>query len=176
MNFFPTIKSFSHTRFAWCLLFIIVILFQAMGLYFQHQLDLPPCVMCIYQRVALVGIGLAALLGMLAPQKPIIFWPAMCVWGYSGVKGLLLTLEHIDYQFNPSPFATCDLFVTFPDWAPLNLWAPWLFEAYGDCSQVIWQFLTLSMPEWLAIIFTASLIALGIVALAQCSNKSEPQS
>ncbi len=52
----------------------------------------------------------------------------------------MLAIEHVNYQFNPSPFATCDLFVTFPAWAPLNQWAPNLFEAYGDCSKVVWQF------------------------------------
>ena len=79
----------------------------------------------------------------------------------------MLALEHVDYQFNPSPFATCDLFVTFPDWAPINQWAPWLFEAYGDCSEVVWQFLGLSMPQWLAVIFAGNLVALALITIAQ---------
>ncbi len=84
----------------------------------------------------------------------------------------MLSIEHVNYQFNPSPFATCDLFVSFPSWAPLNQWAPNLFEAYGDCSKVVWQFLTLSMPQWLVVIFAANLLALGVFIIAQVAKTS----
>lgn len=91
--------------------------------------------------------------------------------GISAGWGLKLALEHVDFQLNPSPFSTCDLFVTFPSWAPLNKWAPWMFEAYGDCSKIVWQFLTLTMPQWLVIIFAGNLIALAIFVIAQFFNK-----
>ncbi len=113
------------------------------------------------------GIGGAAIFGAIAPQNTIVRWLGLAGWGYSAYRGLSLSVEHVGYQFNPSPFATCDLFVTFPDWAPLNEWAPWLFEAYGECSKVVWQFLSLSMPQWLVVIFAGNLIALGVIVLAQ---------
>ncbi|GAK87820.1 periplasmic thiol:disulfide oxidoreductase DsbB [Vibrio ponticus] len=42
-----------------------------------------------------------------------------------------------------------------------------MFEAYGDCSKIVWQFLTLSMPQWLVVIFAANLIALTVIVVAQ---------
>nr|WP_267135747.1 MULTISPECIES: disulfide bond formation protein DsbB [Vibrio] len=149
------------------LLLLFVVFFEACALYFQHVMMLAPCVMCIYERVAMMGVGVAAIVGLMAPNNPVFRWLGLIGWGLSSYKGLLLAQQHVDYQFNPSPFATCDLFVTFPSWAPLNQWAPWMFEAYGDCSKIVWQFLDLSMPQWLVVIFAGNLIALALIVIAQ---------
>ncbi|TMX32643.1 disulfide bond formation protein DsbB [Vibrio sp. Hep-1b-8] len=170
MNILSSIKTFSQRRLSWLLLLLFVVFFEACALFFQHVMMLSPCVMCIYERVAMLGIGGAALVGLIAPNNPVIRWLGLATWGASSYKGLTLALQHVDYQFNPSPFATCDLFVTFPDWAPLNKWVPWMFEAYGDCSKVVWQFLTLSMPQWLVVIFAANLVALAVVVVAQLAK------
>ncbi|MBW3696529.1 disulfide bond formation protein DsbB [Vibrio sp. T187] len=167
MNFLSTLKDFSKGRLSWFLLLAFVIFFEACALFFQHVMMLSPCVMCIYERVAMLGVGVAAMIGLVNPNNTIIRWLGLAAWGASAYKGLALSLQHVDYQFNPSPFATCDLFVTFPSWAPLNDWAPWMFEAFGDCSKVVWQFLSLSMPQWLVVIFAGNLIALAVIVLAQ---------
>ncbi|MDN3610363.1 disulfide bond formation protein DsbB [Vibrio ostreicida] len=167
MNLLNRIKSFSQTRQSWLLLLAFVVFFQAMALYFQHVTMLAPCVMCIYERVAMFGIGLAAVIGLLSPQNKSVRWLGLATWGLSSLKGFMLAQEHVDYQFNPSPFATCDLFVRFPDWAPLNTWFPSIFEAFGDCSEVVWQFLSLSMPQWLVIIFATNLVVFSVIVIAQ---------
>ncbi len=171
MNFLIYLNQFSKGRLSWFLLLAFVIFFEAAALVFQHVMMLSPCVMCIYERVAMLGVGIGAMIGLIAPNNPVARWIGLGVWGGSAYNGLMLSLEHVDYQFNPSPFATCDLFVTFPEWAPLNEWAPWMFEAYGDCSKVVWQFLTLSMPQWLVVIFAANLIALGVIIVSQFFEK-----
>ncbi|MCL9774565.1 disulfide bond formation protein DsbB [Vibrio methylphosphonaticus] len=172
MTILSNIKAFSKTRLSWALLFTCTLIFELCALFFQHVLMLGPCVMCIYERVAMFGILAAASIGLINPNNAVFRWAGLLAWGAAAVKGLTLSLEHVDYQFNPSPFKTCDLFVTFPDWAPLNEWAPWMFEAYGDCSKVVWQFLTLSMPQWLVIIFAGNLVALAIIVLAQSAKQS----
>ncbi|ELP5728568.1 disulfide bond formation protein DsbB [Vibrio vulnificus] len=167
MNLFASLNQFSKNRISWLLLLLFVVFFEGAALFFQHVMMLSPCVMCIYERVAMLGVGGAALIGLIAPNSPLVRWLGLAAWGASAYKGLALSLQHVDYQFNPSPFATCDLFVTFPDWAPLNQWAPWMFEAYGDCSKIVWQFMTLSMPQWLVIIFAGNLVALAFIVIAQ---------
>ncbi|KJY83520.1 dihydrolipoamide acyltransferase [Vibrio galatheae] len=167
MNILSSLKIFSKGRLPWALLLLSIVAFEACALFFQHVMMLAPCVMCIYERVAMFGIGGAAIIGLIAPNSLAARWLGFAAWGASAYQGLTLSLQHVDYQFNPSPFKTCDLFVTFPDWAPLNQWAPWLFEAYGDCSKVVWQFFDLSMPQWLVVIFSAYLIALVPFVLAQ---------
>ncbi|CAM2857566.1 disulfide bond formation protein DsbB [Vibrio mytili] len=167
MTFLNSLNQFSKGRLSWLLLLLFVLFFEACALYFQHVVMLAPCVMCIYERVAMLGVGAAAIIGFVSPSNALFRWLGLTVWGASAYKGLQLALQHVDYQFNPSPFATCDLFVTFPSWAPLNQWAPWMFEAYGDCSKIVWQFLDLSMPQWLVVIFAGNLIALAFIIIAQ---------
>ncbi len=148
-----------------------IVALQASALYFQHVMDLLPCVMCIYERVAMMGVGFSAILGALNPKNTFIRWIGFLGWGASAYQGLTLSLQHIDYQFNPSPFATCDIFVSFPDWAPLNEWLPSVFEAYGDCSKIVWQFFTLSMPQWLFVLFAGMLTVLTVVVISQFAKK-----
>lgn len=153
--------QFSRNRLAWLLLLLMVTGFELSALYFEHVMLLAPCVMCIYERVAMVGISSAAIVGLINPKKPLLRFIGLAGWVFASFRGLMLALQHVDYQFNPSPFKTCDIFVNFPDWAPLNQWMPWMFEAYGQCSKIVWTFLGLSMPQWLVIIFGSSL-AIGI--------------
>ncbi|MGF1765475.1 disulfide bond formation protein DsbB [Aliivibrio kagoshimensis] len=167
------IKQIASTRAPWLLLLIFILFFEGSALFFQHGLGLGPCVMCIYERVAMMGIGFAAILGLINPSNRLIRWSGLISWGVSAGWGLKLAMQHVDYQFNPSPFATCDLFVQFPSWAPLNQWVPWMFEASGDCSKVVWMFVNLSMPQWLVIIFAANLIALAVVVLGQVIPKTK---
>lgn len=167
MSFFSSLHTFSKSRLSWVLLLVFVLFFEACALFFQHVMVLAPCVMCIYERVAMLGIGGSAIVGLIAPSNPLFRWLGLAGWGFSAYRGLMLALQHVDYQFNPSPFKTCDIFVTFPSWAPLNQWMPWMFEAYGDCSKVVWQFLTLSMPQWLVIIFAGNLLVLAFIVISQ---------
>jgi disulfide bond formation protein DsbB len=170
---FSQLKSFSQHRLSWALLFVFVIFFELCALFFQHIMNLAPCVMCIYERVAMFGIGAAALVGLISPQ----YWPIRFIgllgWLAASVKGYQLATQHVDYQLNPSPFATCDIYVQFPSWAPLNQWLPSVFEAYGDCSEIVWQWLTLSMPQWLVIIYAAN-IAVSLLFIGCQVAKSNP--
>lgn len=167
MTWLSSLHAFSQKRASWLLLLLLIVFFELSALYFQHVMLLAPCVMCVYERVAMLGIAIAALIGLIKPSNKWIRWGGLLAWGYTAFRGLQLALEHVGYQFNPSPFATCDIFPKFPSWAPLNQWAPWMFEPTGDCSKIVWQFLTLSMPQWLVVIFSVNLVILALVLLAQ---------
>lgn len=39
-----------------------------------------------------------------------------------------------------------------------------MFYPDGDCSEISWQFLGFSMPQWLVVIFAAYLLVFVIVA------------
>lgn len=134
---------------------------------FQHIMKLQPCVMCIYERVALFGIMIAGLVGAIAPRNVILRWVAIIIWIYAAWRGLELAWEHTMLQLYPSPFASCDFFVNFPEWLPLNEWAPAIFEATGDCAVKQWDFLGLDMPQWLIGVYGAYLLVAIIVTISQ---------
>ncbi|CAI2789704.1 Disulfide oxidoreductase [Serratia grimesii] len=156
----------SQGRGAWLLMALTALVLELVALYFQHVMLLQPCVMCIYERCALFGILGASLLGAIAPKTPLRY-VAILLWIYSAWEGLQLAWKHTMIQLHPSPFNTCDFFVSFPSWLPLDKWLPAVSHASGDCSVRQWEFLTLEMPQWLVGIFTAYLLFAIIVLLAQ---------
>lgn len=160
------LRHATTTRLAWGLLSLSALLFELCGLFFQHVMGLQPCVMCIYERLAFLGILAAGLLGLLHPRWLWLRWAALSLWGYAAFRGLQLSLKHVDYQLNPSPFNTCSLFADFPAWLPLDKWLPWLFNPTGDCADIQWQFLGWSMPQWLVLIFGVYLALFLLIALA----------
>ncbi|KAA9001783.1 disulfide bond formation protein DsbB [Affinibrenneria salicis] len=156
----------SRGRSAWLLMALTTLALELVALYFQYAMQLQPCVLCIYQRCALFGVMGASLLGAVAPSTPLRY-PAIVLWIYSAWQGLQLAWQHTNIQLHPSPFVTCDFFVSFPSWLPLDKWLPAVFSATGDCSVRQWQFLTLEMPQWMMVIFAAYLIVALLVLIAQ---------
>ncbi|MCF5838061.1 disulfide bond formation protein DsbB [Aeromonas veronii] len=159
------LRRIAAHRLAWGLLAASALFLELCALFFQHVLGLSPCVMCVYERLATLGVLAAGLLGMVAPDKWYVRWSAMLLWGYSAFRGFQLALKHVDYQVNPSPFNVCSPFADFPSWAPLDQWLPWLFMPEGDCAQITWQFFGYSMPQWLVVIFAAYLLVFTVVAI-----------
>lgn len=124
--------------------------------------DLRPCIMCIYQRTAVFGVMFSALPAMLV-NNLLTRLVGYLGWGISAIWGLLIAIEHVDIQTAANPFfATCEFVPNFPSWAPLHEWLPSVFAATGDCGDINWSFMDMSMPQWMIIIFT---IYTGIWAL-----------
>ena len=161
-----TLKNLSKQRWPWLLLAASALTLELCALYFQHVMDLSPCVMCVYERIPVLTIILTGLIGASAPQKLFIRLIAFSGWIVSAVWGLLLAIEHTDYQLNPSPFATCDFLPNFPSWAPLHQWLPWLFNPTGDCADIVWQFLGYSMPQWLIVSFSIYILIFTVIAVS----------
>ncbi|MEX1221400.1 MAG: disulfide bond formation protein DsbB [Idiomarina sp.] len=153
---------------AWWLLFASALLFIVVALYFQFAMGLEPCVKCIYQRVAMFGIALAALLPALLPKYAITRFLGLAGWLVASVWGYLIAAEHAAMQNSANSFfAVCDTFPDFPSWAPLHQWLPNLFAAPGLCGDIDWQFLGLSMPMWLQIIFAAYALVAAVLILVR---------
>ena len=144
----------STDRRAWGLLFVSALSLEIAALYFQHVTDLRPCIMCIYQRTALFGVMFASIPAMLV-NNLITRCIGYIGWGISAIWGLKIAIEHVDIQTAANPFfATCELVPNFPSWAPLHEWLPAIFEATGDCGDINWSFMDMSMPQWMIIIFS----------------------
>jgi len=149
---------------AWLLLALSALGLEASALYFQYIMDLKPCIMCVYQRLAIAAIFFAGLLGYLAPQQLMIRLISFGVWGIGAIWGLVIALEHVEMQSSTmSLFFTCDFIPNFPTWAPLHEWIPFLFEASGDCGEISWQFLSYSMPQWMVFVYSSYFATFALI-------------
>lgn len=155
----------SQGRGAWLLMAFTALALELTALWFQHVMLLKPCVLCIYERCALFGVLGAALIGAIAPKTPLRY-VAMVIWLYSAFRGVQLTYEHTMLQLYPSPFATCDFMVRFPEWLPLDKWVPQVFVASGDCAERQWIFRS-GNAAVVARYFIAYLIVAVLVVISQ---------
>ena len=151
-------------RSAWLLLAFSALCLEIAAAFFQHGLDLAPCVMCVYERTAMLGVMVAGLLGAIAPSNIVLRLSSFGLWISSAAWGLYLSITHVGYQNNDDPFAgTCEFFANYPSWFKLDEWIPYLFEPSGYCDDIAWSFLGFSMPAWLIVCFGVYLIIAVLV-------------
>ncbi|MCW8890646.1 MAG: disulfide bond formation protein DsbB [Sedimenticola sp.] len=160
-------KRIAVRRSPWLLLAISALLLEFAALYFQYQMKLDPCVLCVYERTAVAGIVIAGLVAMLYPALLLIRWMALLIWGASASWGLFLALKHTGIQLFPSPSNTCDFAANYPSWAKLDEWIPWLFQPTGFCDEIQWQFFGFTMPQTMIGVYV---IYLSILLVVICSE------
>ena len=147
------ISNLADTRLAWGLLFLSSLVLVAYALFSQHAMGLQPCIMRIYQRTAIFGIMFACVPVLIA-NNMLTRLLAFVVWGISAIWGGVIAWEHYDIQNAANPFfATCEIVPNFPSWLPLHEWLPNLFAATGDCGNIDWVFMDMSMPQWMMVVF-----------------------
>ena len=141
---------------AFCLASILTAIF-----YFQGQLGLAPCPLCIVSRMTFMAIGTTAFIA--AVHGP----TGLGLKVYGGLLALLaatgigVSIRHSWIQHNPPAFESCGADLDFIlNTMPLAQALPRIFSGTGSCSKVDWTFLGLSIPEW------AGLCYLGILAVA----------
>ncbi|MDX1524846.1 MULTISPECIES: disulfide bond formation protein DsbB [Pseudidiomarina] len=154
-------------RLPWLLLLLSVLALLSFALYVQHGLGIEPCVKCIYQRTAIIAIGLAAFVGLLRPQQLLLRSLAWLAWLVAAVWGYVIAAEHVQLQqAENSFFIVCEAFPNFPSWLPLHELLPNLFGAPGLCGDIDWQFAGLSMPMWMQIIFAGyAIVAVAVMLI-----------
>lgn len=140
-----------------------VVLAMAGGLFFQHVLQLEPCPLCVLQRVAFVGVGIFAALGLLMKgargQLVAALLAAVCALAGAGIAGW-----HSWILVYPPESMSCGRpFEWFHEDFPLAVWLPKLFAGHGDCLRVDWTFLGLAIPHMSLIAFV---LLIAVTALA----------
>lgn len=164
------VTQFAQSRLAWRILAGTALGLELCALFFQYVMKLDPCVMCIYQRLAIFGILAAGLIGIIGHKNRFMRLIAILGWSISAAWGLKLALELVDMQTNPSPFSTCSFLPEFPTWMPLHEWIPSLFMPTGMCNDIPWEMFGITMGQWMIGAFTAYLIALAVFAIPALSK------
>jgi len=127
----------------------------AYALYVEHVMFLMPCNLCILQRVVFVAIGVLFLLGSF---KPVMDWGRKLM-GLALVIttaiGIGIAGRHVWMQGLPPELV--------PDCGPSlqmmmensSIWnaVSSVLTASGNCAEIQWEFLGMSMPTWTLICF-----------------------
>ena len=122
----------------------------AYALYVQHFDFIDPCPLCVLQRAAYMFIGAVALLAFLHnPRGPgRLFYGSLVTLG--AVAGLSVAGRHLWLQSLPADqVPDCGMGLNYMlDTMPFTDVLKEVFYGSGECADVHWTFLGLSMPGW----------------------------
>jgi disulfide bond formation protein DsbB len=137
--------------------------------YMEYQMGLEPCPLCMFQRIAFFAIGVVSLISALRDS---ISWQKKLAWPIVvlSLLGAGLAIRHLYLQNLPAE----ELPACLPGLSYMFEVFPWqeILEAMvmgtGECGDVVWTFLGLSIPGWTLVAFVGmALVNLWIALKAK---------
>ena len=138
------------------------------GMYMQYVMDLYPCPLCITQRVFIVAVGLTALLAFIVNPKTTgrrVFGALGVLFAIGGgaFSSRQLWLQSLPEDQVPACGPSVEyLLENFPLMDALSV----LLRGDGNCAEVVWTFLGISIPGWTLVAFIG-LAAINVWQIAR---------
>lgn len=125
----------------------------AYALYAEHVLELAPCPLCIFQRVAVIVIGILFLIAALHHPGRVGARVYTILVGLASLAGIAIAARHIWIQAQPpGSVAACGADLDYMlDILPLTEVISKVLTGSGECGDIDWSLLGLSMPWWVLI-------------------------
>ena len=139
---------------------------MALALYSQHVLLLDPCPLCILQRMAVIALGVTFLVVAVHNPQQIgsrIYAAISVVLATLGaaIAGWHVYLQNLPADEVPSCGPGLEYMVeNFPLKDALGL----ILKGSGECAEISWRFLGLTMPTWVIVCL------LGLASIAVWNN------
>jgi disulfide bond formation protein DsbB len=148
--------------------FIVCVLLIITALYMQHVMGLEPCPLCIMQRVAVIALGIIMLLAAIhnpgrIGQRVYAGLVILAAAAGGGVAARHVWLENLPEDRVPACGPGLDYML---ENFPLQRVIEMVFRGSGECAEVAWRFLGLSLAGWMLVVF-AGFIGLAIMLMAK---------
>ncbi len=156
-------KALGTRRRICAAVFVVIACLLATSLYLQHVEGLEPCPLCILQRYAFVLVALLALIAALVPNA--LARASQAAAMLFALAGGGVAAWQVWLQAHPPKVASCGPGLEYMlSELPLARALPRIFQGSGDCSEVQWTFLGLSIAGWSLVWFTILFVALAAAA------------
>ena len=137
------------------------------GYYLQYYQGLEPCPLCIFQRVAFLALGVVFLLATLHNPRG---WGtrvyAVLLFLIAGIGAAIAGRQVWLQSLPPDQVPECGPGLNYMlEMFPLSEVITTVLQGSGDCAEVDWTFLSLSIAGWALILF----VALGVIGLIRNS-------
>jgi disulfide bond formation protein DsbB len=155
----------AHRRLFDVALLLMCLAMLAYALFLQYRRGLDPCPLCIFQRIAVIGLAVSfALAALMADGWRVLRSMVSVLLGLVAVSGASVAIRHLYIQSLPpgrvpSCGATLDyMWDVFPVMDVLRK----VLTGSGECARIDWTLLGLSMPGWVLIV----MVVLGTAGVA----------
>src|SRR5210317_510603 len=134
------------------------------ALYAQYFLELAPCPLCVFQRIAVIAMGLVFLAAALHNPGRLGAGCYALLTTAAAAGGIAVAGRHVWLQsLPPDKVPACGPGLDFMlDSFPLAEVLQMVFSGSGECAEVDWSLFGLSMPAWVLI----AVSILGIYGVA----------
>ncbi|MBD3642184.1 MAG: disulfide bond formation protein B [Marinobacter sp.] len=153
-------------RWVFAVVFLVCAGLLGVAFYMEHVMGLEPCPLCWLQRFGFMGAGLVSLLAFLhGPTgwgvRVYGFLLALAAGTGLGIAGRQLWLQSLPADQVPACGPSVDYMLEVLPWMEVLTTA---LRGTGDCAEVVWRFLGLSIPGWTAVFFSV-LVLVGLFFL-----------
>lgn len=142
----------------------------AWALYKQHVDFLDPCPLCILQRLVFMWIGVLGLVAAIHGPGKTGQWIFGLLLMAGGLVGMGLAGRHVWLQNLPAgEISDCGMGLNYMlDTMPILDVVREVFYGAGECGEVLWTFLGISIPGWAFIWF--AIFTIGTLGVLIFSN------
>ena len=130
--------------------FVAAGLLLAYAYYAQFVQGLEPCPLCIFQRFGMIGVGMLFLVAAIHHPSSLGARVYGALIAISAVAGGAVSARHVWLQhLPPDKVPECGPGLEYLlDVFPLTEALRMIFTGSGECADIDWSFLGLSMPAW----------------------------
>jgi disulfide bond formation protein DsbB len=131
------------------------------ALYAQYALHLEPCPLCIFQRITIIALGVAFLLAALHHPRGWGAYVYMALIAATALATIGISGRHWYVQSQPpGSIPACGAPLnTLLEMFPVTEVIRKVLHAGGECAEINWTFLGLSMPVW--VLICAAVLGIG---------------
>lgn len=149
--------------------FIFCLIALTVAGYFQFIEHLEPCPLCILQRIAILAVGVICLLAFIHNAQGVMNKVYGSLIALAALIGGSISARHVWIQNLPEDqVPACGPGLNFMlDNFPLMEALDMVLKGSGECADVLWTFLGLSIPAWTLVAF----IGLFLMGLKQVFTK-----
>jgi len=148
-----------HPRTVFSLLFLSCVALLSYGYYLQYVDGLEPCNLCIFERVAFASVAVVSFIGWLHGNTGYASRLYFFLSALAAACGAAIAARHVWIQNLPEDkIPECGPGLDYLLQAfPLQHVIQTVLKGSGDCAEVSWQFLSLSLPAWALVWFVGIL-------------------
>jgi disulfide bond formation protein DsbB len=147
-------------RIAYLLGALVCASLMGWALWLQYGLDLDPCPLCVFQRIAVIATGVIFLIAAIHnPGRGGATFYALLTIIASGI-GAALAAWHVWIQAQPKgSVAACGMGLNYMlETLPLTEVIGRVLKGSGECAEQGWLFMGLAIPSWTFVFFIAMIV------------------
>ncbi len=144
-------------RLAYLLGFLVCAGLMAWAFYLQYVLELEPCPLCVFQRIAVIATGVVFLVAAAHnPGRTAATVYALLTLLISGT-GAAIAAWHVWIQAQPKgTVAACGMGLNYMlETLPFTEVISRVLKGSGECAEAGWLFMGLAIPSWTFVFFIA---------------------